>query len=76
MDQVLKGHKGVHGLGPLGLVHGLEVHVLYTPLHDYMTLLNSYFAVQQFNSEIVDFVKGVIIEPFFVTSYISWKAPV
>lgn len=71
MDQVLKGHKGVHGLGPLGLVH-----VLYTPLHDYMTLLNSYFAVQQFNSEIVDFVKGVIIEPFFVTSYISWKAPV
>lgn len=67
MDQVLKGHKGVHGP---------EVHVLYTPLHDYMTVLNSYFAVQQFNSEIVDFVKGVIIEPFFVTSYISWKAPV
>ena len=48
MDQVLKGHKGVHGLGPLGLVHGPEVHVLYTPLHDYMTVLNSYFAVQHF----------------------------
>ena len=44
MDQVLKGHKGVgHGLGPLGLVH-----VLYTSLHDYMTVLNSYFAVQHF----------------------------
>ena len=75
MDQVLKGHGGVHGLGPLGLVHRLEVHVLYTPPHDYMTVLNSHFAVRRFNIEIVDFLKGVIIEPFFVTSYISWKAP-
>ena len=30
-----------------------------------MTVLNSHFAVQRFNSEIVDFVKAVISEPFF-----------